>query len=87
MKIKVIKHQVRDNLVAVSSDIYKMLNRKGEPRDYLNNLLNNRAEIVEDKWLQDMTIVVPDRKYFDKKIDTTLNNLKRFEELYLGGKW
>lgn len=83
MKVNILKHQVRDNLFAVSSDIYKMLNRKGEPQEYLLNLFDNEAEIVEDKFLPDMTMIVPDREYFDTQVDAAFNNLKRFEELYL----
>ncbi|AGN51449.1 hypothetical protein VPLG_00010 [Vibrio phage eugene 12A10] len=83
MKVKILKHQVRDNLYVVSTDIYKMLNRKGEPQDYMKNLFDNKSEIVEDAWLQDMTMVVPDRVYFDEKIDKALADMQLFAESYL----
>ncbi|AGG58014.1 hypothetical protein VPBG_00242 [Vibrio phage helene 12B3] len=83
MKVKILKHQVRDNLYVVSTDIYKMLNRKGEPQDYMKNLFDNRSEIVEDRWLPNMTVMVPDRAYFDEKIDKVLAGMKLFAESYL----
>ncbi|CAL9982479.1 hypothetical protein VPHF99_0268 [Vibrio phage F99] len=83
MKINILKHQVRDNLFVVSTDIYKMLNRNGEPQDYMKNLFDNKSEIVEDRWLPDMTMMVPDRVYFDEKIDKALADMQLFAESYL----
>ena len=83
MQIKILKHQVRDNLFVVSTDIYKMLNRKGEPQDYMKNIFDNKSEIVEDRCLPNMTVMVPDRVYFDDKIDKALAGMKLFAETYL----
>ena len=82
MQVKILKHQVRDNLFVVSTDIYKMLNRKGEPQDYMKNLFDNKSEIVEDRWLPDMTMMVPDRVYFDEKFDKALAGLHNFIDNY-----
>lgn len=83
MQVKILKHQVRDNLFVVSTDIYKMLNRKGEPQDYMKNIFDNKSEIVEDRRLPDMTVMVPDRVYFDEKFDKALVDMKLFAESYL----
>lgn len=83
MKINILKHQVRDNLFVVSTDIYKMLNRKGEPQHFMKNLFDNKSEIVEDRWLPAMTMMLPDRVYFDEKFDKTLEDMKVFAESYL----
>ena len=83
MQIKVLKHTVRDNLFVVSEDIYKMLNRKGEPRDLLSTMFNRHSEIVLDEWLDNMTIMVPDREFFDTEIDKAVVNIKLFAETYL----
>lgn len=83
MQVTILTHQVRDNLSVVSEGIYKMLNREGEPRDFLKDLFDNSSEIVEDNWLPDMTVMLPDRKYFDTKIDKALAGMGLFTDTYL----
>lgn len=86
MEIKVITHQLRDNLFIVSSDLKEHIERNMEPSGYINSFLysnNNFTEVVEDKMLDNMTIMVPDREYFDQKIDETIEGWAMFSDKYL----
>lgn len=82
MKIKVLKHRVRDNLFIFSSDLYAKVSKKGYTLPDRFNVLDNTTEILEDKYLNHQTVMVPDRVYFDKKLDKTLADMKWFAEVY-----
>lgn len=84
MQIKVMTHQVRDSLFVVSSDLKENIERGLEPSENLHEILfRGLPEIVEDKMLPNMTVMVPDRAYFDKKIDFAINNMQMFADSYL----
>lgn len=86
MEIKMMTHRLRDNLFIVSSDLKEHIERNMEPSEYVNSFLyanKNFTEIVEDKMLPDMTIMVPDREYFDEKIDESIEGWTMFAETYL----
>lgn len=57
MKIKILKHQVRDNLYVVSEDLQEVLERGLEPSDYIHeHLFNNLVvDITVDKMLPNGT--------------------------------
>lgn len=81
-----IKHQVCDNLFVVSSDLYKLIRCGNGPQDHLKLLFNNSTEVLEDKWLDSMAMMVPDREYFDAEVDKALVSMEEFSDMYLKGK-
>lgn len=86
MEIKVMTHQLRDNLFIVSSDLKEHIERNMEPSEYINSFLysnNNFTEMVEDKMLSNMTIMVPDREYFYQKINEAIEGWILFADRYL----
>ncbi len=84
MNIKIIPQQVRDNLFICSSDVFSLLRQDKEPSEILKgNLFYTHTDVVEDKMLEDMTVMVPDRKYFDAKLDKALEDMKWFSNTYL----
>lgn len=86
MEIKVMTHRLRDNLFIVSGDLKEHIERNMEPSEYVNSFLygnKNFTEVVEDKMLSDMTIMVPDREYFDKKMDEVIEGWNLFADKYL----
>lgn len=82
MEIKVLNHRVRDNLFILSSDLYSKISKEGYTLPDRLNVLDNTAEILEDEYLNPNTVMVPDRVYFDKKIDKALADMKWFAEVY-----
>lgn len=86
MEIKVVTQQLRDNLFIVSSDLKEHIERNMEPSEYLNSFLysnSNFTEVLEDKMLSDMTIMVPDREYFDQEIKGAIASWSIFADKYL----
>lgn len=86
MEIKTMTHRLRDNLFIVSSDLKEHIERNMKPSEYINNFLysnSNFTEIVEDKMLGNMTVMVPDREYFDEKIDEAIEDWTLFTDEFL----
>ncbi len=86
MEIKVITHRLRDNLFIVSSDLKEHIERNMEPSEYINSFLysnSNFTEMVEDKMLSNMTIMVPDREYFYQKINEAIEGWTLFADKHL----
>jgi len=86
MEIKMMTHRLQDNLFIVSSDLKEHIERNMEPSEYINSFLysnSNLTEIVEDKMLSNMTIMVPDREYLDQKIDESIEDWALFADRYL----
>ncbi|AUR89273.1 hypothetical protein NVP1121O_245 [Vibrio phage 1.121.O._10N.286.46.C4] len=85
MEIKIIQHKVRDNLFSVSSDLYKILQSTGtKGLNSISSTFKINGEIVEDPFLDNMTMMVPNRKYFDKIQDEHLEALQMFAKNHLG---